>query len=171
MLPNARSYGAKNKYAALQKFARHALSIAHLQSSSAKSESGHTRPNRTDARHRSARNIMNVESASGLEGMVKGINDETLTPQQQLEISERLVAVYDSSSTGLTLTTAMDQVSFCMAFVDRAQSTSNCAPISDPEMFNHACNGSFHNEASGRTEERRNGCSLEGPQGRSWFGI
>lgn len=119
----------------LQELAYHAVSPAYLQSDNATPESRNSKAERKIALICNACDTMTDESILSFESLVYSIKDGTLTFQQLIAISERLMAVSDKPSTDLTFTRAMDQVSFCKTGLDRAHTTSNCPHVSNPETF------------------------------------
>lgn len=102
-----KSYWKTNKAVMQQKIARHAMSLANLESGSTTLESGQSRPARTNACNRIARNVMNVDSSSSSESLIACDNNRKFTAPQPLEFAERLVAVSYHASTNLTSATAM----------------------------------------------------------------
>lgn len=123
-------------------------------------ESGQPVSELTNGRNGVANVIMNDESASSFNSLIDCGNDETLTLQELLEISERLVAMSYHLSTDLSLTTEMDQAKNWRVRLDRAHTPSKCSHIRNMEMFLQARNGYFHNKPSGRTNDSLNGRSL-----------
>lgn len=88
--------------------------------------------------------------------LVKCVNNGALTPQQLLTISKRLVAASNESSTDLTSTTALDQVTYCRVFLHRVHTTSKCPHIRNPKRFIPVCKRNFHNPQTLRRNDSSN---------------
>lgn len=95
--------------------------------------------------------------ALSLESLVDCINKKTLTPQYVLAIRERLEPKSGQSSTELTSTTAIDQVSYWRVCVDLAPTTSKCPHFSNPDLFLPGQNHNSRNKPRGCTDENLNG--------------
>lgn len=100
---------------------------------------------RTNVYNRHAHNVVNVESASSFRRFLEWVNDGLFTLQQLLTILERLVAATKQSSTELTSTTAINQISYYKASIDKDCSTSKCLRLSKSNLFICVHIHSFHN--------------------------
>lgn len=112
---------------------------------------------------------MNIESLASFESLVDCISDGTLTLQRFLTISERLGAVSNQSWTALTPTTALYQINYCRACLERACMESKCPHINHLETFTCARNRFFHKKRSGHTSNNANGHSPIGLRRRRPF--
>lgn len=121
-----RIYWATSRSPLLQKLARHALSLWNLQLGHATPDIVQSKPERTNGGNLNGWTVMPVQSSSSLYSPIYCITDGTLTPQQWLEISKRLVAVSDQSSSDFTSTTARDQMNCFDVCLESAHTTSRC---------------------------------------------
>lgn len=106
---------------------------------------------------RTTRNVMNVESPWSFNSLVDCVNDGTLTPQQLLTISERLLAASNSPLTDLASTASMDQADYSPVCLDKSHSTSKCPHIRNPRTFIRMRNRNFQSRPTGRANNDSRG--------------
>lgn len=111
---------------------------------------------------------MGVYFALSLESFTGCIIDGTLTPQL-LAISEHYVTVAHHSWTYLKSITAIVQVSYCRACLDRARQTLRCLQITILETLISVHNRNLHYKPSTCSNGRWSGCLAMGRQGRHPF--